>query len=164
MRRSIVLLAILSGCASVKSTEIVPVSPKLREFKAVQVLVTAEEPGAERAVSYFRSAIISELLKRDLFVTIVKAEEPGAAEVRLAVALSGFRGVDPAARAFLGAAAGRPKLTASVTLTDLKTTEDLGAFFIYGKTAVHANAGTSNDVIDSVAIGVAEYLAGRRPE
>jgi len=153
----------IGGCASVKSTEVTPLSPKMREKKAVQIRVATEEPGAERAVQYFRSGLISELLKRNLFEAVTTTEAPGGAEIKLAVTLSGFRGVSPAARGLVGGAAGRAKLAAAVTLTDLKSSEDLGAFIIRGKTGAYADAGTSLDVIDSVSIGVAEYLKANRP-
>lgn len=165
MRQSVGLLALLGlvSCSPpLTVTEVSPVSPKLREFKAVQILVTVQETSAERTVGYFRSCLISELCKREIFVTYVTKDDPGPAEVKMAIVLSGFRGVSEGARALVGGAAGKAKLTAVVNLADLRSGEDLGAFSVHGKTSINADAGTTSDIVESVAIGVAEVLRRKR--
>lgn len=157
------MIATLAGCAGWRVTETEPVSDKLFEMKTVHLLVAGEEPGAAAVVGAFRSQLMSELYRRQMFITFVKDREPGASEVRMSITLSGYRGVDAIPRFIFGCMAGKATLDATVTLTDLKSGENLGAFKVYGKSSSATCAdGTTDDAIDVLAVGVAEVLKKAR--
>ena len=153
----------LAACAGWNATETEPISERLPDLKSVQILVTADDSGADAAVGRFRARMISELCKRELFVYFVKDREPGVSEVRMSITLAGYRGVDPIPRFLFGCFAGKARLEAAVTLTNLKSGENLGAFKVYGKSSSATCAdGTTDDAIDILAEGVAEVLKRSR--
>ncbi len=160
MKKLIVTMALvgaLVGCSSARVIESRPVSPKLHELKTVQLLIDVDEPISPNTVRYFRSSLISELCKRDVFVKFVTSKDAGAADLKMSIVLAGLEEVSTLERViFAGPPAGKAKLMAIVKLTDLKSGEQLGAFRVLGKSS---GWGTTLEGIEVTAGGVAEHLA-----
>ncbi len=160
-----VLMLSAMGCSSAKITESNHVSTKLRDLKTVQLLITVDQAETQPAVRYFRSCLITELCKREMFVKFIESNEPGASDVRMSIALSGLRTTSNLELAAFGECAGRARLTATVTLTDLKSREDIGTFTVHGKSGCYE---TTYGGIEATAKGLADHLQNKiaisRPE
>ena len=161
---ALLAIASLVGCgASYKVKETLPFTEPLGKFKSVQVVVSTDEPEGQDAVEPFRSALLGKLANKALFSSLTTAADPGAAELKIAVKLSGFHAVNTTSQAFFGTMAGTGKLTASVVVVEIKSDEEIGGFTVAGKSASGtAYSASTEGGINAAADGVVESLAKQK--
>ena len=152
------------GCAGGhKIKETSPLEGKLGAYSVVQIAAKSSDEDAGEDLGSFRSALVAKLTERDLFKGYVTHEEPGAADLRLAVTLTGIRRVSETTRFLVGGMAGKAKLFADVELIEIGTGRTLGSFKIEGKSSGGTvAAGTTPEAVVNAANGIAQYIADHR--
>lgn len=153
-------IAFTVGCGGgYKVSESKALEAKLGVFRSAQLEASSGDAETHEAVEPFKTKLFGELTSRGVFTNYSTGLDAGDSEIRLSVVLTGLKTVSATERAMFGGMAGKARLTAAVTLTHLKTNQELGAFTITGKSSGGSvAAGGTSEAIDMTAIGVAEFL------
>jgi hypothetical protein len=157
----VALAFFLSACASsgsIKTTSLAPVAVDSAKSGAVNVVTAVA--GREATADALKNAIISQLLSKKVFNSVV-AE--GQSDYLLKVNVVEVKEVTQAARILLGALAGQAKITAQVDVLDRTDSTVLGSMIANGESSGgHIMAGTTQEAIDLTAIQIADYLLRNR--
>lgn len=157
-------LMVLVGCAStgtLKSTMLSDV--KLSNFKTIVIHVSSQVPEASNEVIQLESLTITKLREKGLFEKVIagSASPDAQADLKIDVEITKLKKVTAAARAMLGALAGRGGVVLNAKLIDLNTEEIISTFEAEGKSSGGSIfAGTTNQAIEQAASQIVEYVQG----
>jgi hypothetical protein len=153
-------LLVLAGCASPSGT-VRNASPVLNgqpvSLDHIFVETSSSVAGLAAEKNLLNDSIITNLKETELFETVGgnKAVAVSDGGIKVAADIRKIKTVSDNARAWAGALAGQARIVVHVTVSDLKSGDQIESFEVEGKSGKSAFAGTTEEAIERAAEQVA---------